>query len=255
MGGLGHYLESQNLATSGISLIRLHTEKIRPPRALWVPFDLGRPLGPPGDVAFQTRVLRTALELLEAPEGPILADFPDDAPSTANGVETPLQACPIGIIPREPSRGSLKSRLQKEMDDLEVGRRGGATASGLSARAIIRFLLGFLETGRLASPKPQIDPFWLIQMAAEDLKAMYHRAREGQTEPLDSSSFSPWFYQETAAGELLWVLRERLSDHPDPTARLVGQLLLVPIEETVRRRNRPTRPHVGISGEPVRRRP
>ena len=44
-----------------ISLIRVHTETIKPPRALWVPIDLGRPLGTPNDSAFQKRVLVSAL--------------------------------------------------------------------------------------------------------------------------------------------------------------------------------------------------
>jgi hypothetical protein len=39
-----------------ISLVREHTEKINPPRALWVPFELGRPVGPPDEPAFQRRV-------------------------------------------------------------------------------------------------------------------------------------------------------------------------------------------------------
>ncbi|PPR23423.1 MAG: hypothetical protein CFH39_00667 [Alphaproteobacteria bacterium MarineAlpha10_Bin2] len=66
MGGLAHYLEEEGLATTQISLIRLHSEKTRPPRALWVPFELGRPFGPPNDVPFQRRVLMATLELLQA---------------------------------------------------------------------------------------------------------------------------------------------------------------------------------------------
>ena len=61
MGALGHYIEQEGVATAGLSLVRLHSEKIRPPRALWVPFELGRPLGAPNDPAFQTRVLRALL--------------------------------------------------------------------------------------------------------------------------------------------------------------------------------------------------
>ena len=34
MGGLAHTLEDEGIATTQISLIRLHTEKIKPPRAL-----------------------------------------------------------------------------------------------------------------------------------------------------------------------------------------------------------------------------
>ena len=55
-----------------------------PPRALWVPFELGRPFGAPDDAGSQKRVLLGALDLLEAEEGPILADFPDDAPSAGD---------------------------------------------------------------------------------------------------------------------------------------------------------------------------
>ena len=78
MGALGHYLENEGLPTVQISLIREHTEKIKPPRALWVPFELGRPLGVPGNATFQTEALRRTLALLEAPSGPLLADFPQE---------------------------------------------------------------------------------------------------------------------------------------------------------------------------------
>ena len=62
------------------ALIRKHAEEIKPPRALAVPFELGRPLGAPNEPEFQRRVLRECLELLNAESGPVLADFPDTAP-------------------------------------------------------------------------------------------------------------------------------------------------------------------------------
>ena len=61
VGGLAHYFEDEGLSTTQISLIRVHTERIQPPRALWVPFDLGRPIGAPDNPDFQTRVVRAAL--------------------------------------------------------------------------------------------------------------------------------------------------------------------------------------------------
>ena len=64
MGALGHFLEREGIPTAGISLVREHTEIVRPPRALWVTFELGRPLGKPDDAAFQTRVLRAQLDML-----------------------------------------------------------------------------------------------------------------------------------------------------------------------------------------------
>ena len=95
MGALAHYLEDEGLPTTQISLIREHTEKIKPPRALWVPFELGRPLGAPGDAAFQTRVLRRVLSLLEASSGPVLEDFSEEAPVA---IESPTAVvCPVNF--------------------------------------------------------------------------------------------------------------------------------------------------------------
>ena len=77
MGALGHFLERQGIATTGISLVREHTETIRPPRALWVTFELGRPLGIPDDAPFQRRVVKAALDLLARTDGPLIADYPE----------------------------------------------------------------------------------------------------------------------------------------------------------------------------------
>jgi len=57
VSALGHYLEEEGIATVAIALIRPQAENTKPPRALWVPFELGRPFGPPSDAAFQKRVL------------------------------------------------------------------------------------------------------------------------------------------------------------------------------------------------------
>ena len=68
--------------TTGISLVRENAASIQPPRSLWVTFPLGRPLGVPGDPAFQHGVIRAALALLETRSGPILADYPLDEAGT-----------------------------------------------------------------------------------------------------------------------------------------------------------------------------
>jgi hypothetical protein len=66
VSALGHYLEEEGIPTVTISLIRTQTENTKPPRALWVPFELGRPLGPPSDPAFQKGVILAALRLPRA---------------------------------------------------------------------------------------------------------------------------------------------------------------------------------------------
>jgi len=98
------------LPTTQISLIREHTETIKPPRALWVTFELGRPLGVPNDAMFQTRVLLAALKLLEAPSGPLIDDFPEDVPAAAEGISA--LACPLKLACEEAKPVMWKSYVK-----------------------------------------------------------------------------------------------------------------------------------------------
>jgi hypothetical protein len=79
---MAHMLEERGLPTTVLALVLPQVERTRPPRAVMLPFMLGRPLGEPNDVAFQRRVLMQALRLLERTDGPVLLEhFPDDNPS------------------------------------------------------------------------------------------------------------------------------------------------------------------------------
>jgi len=70
-------LESQGISTVVINLLRFVTEKVRPPRALYVPFRHGYPLDSPGDSKKQHAVLAAALDLLQNTEltPPAIVDF------------------------------------------------------------------------------------------------------------------------------------------------------------------------------------
>ena len=70
-------LERQGMSTVVIQLLRLATEKVRPPRALAVPFRHGYPLDSPNDPAKQHAVLKAALALLEdeSLKPPAIVDF------------------------------------------------------------------------------------------------------------------------------------------------------------------------------------
>ncbi|MEO8696500.1 MAG: hypothetical protein ABI658_23510 [Acidimicrobiales bacterium] len=77
MCALAHVLEREGIATvTLVTRARLFPEQMRPPRALYCDFPLGRPLGKPRDAAFQRKVLEHALALLDSCE-PVLADFPE----------------------------------------------------------------------------------------------------------------------------------------------------------------------------------
>jgi hypothetical protein len=71
-------MERQGISTVTIQLLRHVAEKVRPPRALFVPFKHGYPLDAPGDPRPQLAVIEAALKVLEDPSlksGPVLRDF------------------------------------------------------------------------------------------------------------------------------------------------------------------------------------
>jgi hypothetical protein len=62
-------IERRGIATVCLILLREIAEKVRPPRALALPFPHGYPLGAPNDPQLQRKVMLRALALLER-EGP-----------------------------------------------------------------------------------------------------------------------------------------------------------------------------------------
>lgn len=77
MSLVGAELERQGISTVCIQLLREAAERVRPPRALLVPFRHGYPLGAPNDAAGQRAVIEAALRLLEAPAltPPVLVEY------------------------------------------------------------------------------------------------------------------------------------------------------------------------------------
>jgi hypothetical protein len=70
-------LERQGISTVVIQLLRIIAEKVRPPRALWVPFRHGYPLDTPGDAVKQRAVIEAALALFEerVVQPPLIRDY------------------------------------------------------------------------------------------------------------------------------------------------------------------------------------
>lgn len=238
MGALSHYLEQDGIATAGISLIRPHTEKIRPPRALWVPFELGRPLGVPGDGAFQTRVLRALLGMLDAPSGPVLRDYPEDAPAPSVSDETNGWSCPVSFD-RPPAEETLSVLIYQEIlqlqpwYDLAFERRGRSTfgEAGLTIEQVADFLLAWAMGKRPKSPHAQLSSPQLLKLGAEDLKVFYLEAIAAQPGAMSGRRAADWFWGETAAARLLVALRQACIDAAEPDIQWMGRNLMVPRDQ------------------------
>ena len=68
-------LERAGITTVSLSLLREVAAVIKPPRALFVPFPMGFPLGEPNNAALQHRVIAAALALLSRVDVPVLTEF------------------------------------------------------------------------------------------------------------------------------------------------------------------------------------
>jgi hypothetical protein len=68
-------IERAGVTTVSISLLREVTDVIHPPRALFVPFGLGFPLGGANNPELQHRVIAAALSLLGRNDVPVIEKF------------------------------------------------------------------------------------------------------------------------------------------------------------------------------------
>ena len=247
MGGLAHYLEEEGIPTTQISLVLEHTEAIQPPRALWVPFEFGRPLGSPDDAGFQTRVLRAAIRLLDAPAGPVLESFPEEP---ADDESELVWACPIPIGAATPDRqralvsDELPMAFLRELAELlpwydravRERKRTTVGVSGIPVESLGAFIAAFLGDALPSSPAQDLPIGLALKLAVDDLKALYFEAVTAQ--PAErrpgSAELADWFWGETDAGRCLLTLRSRFAESEDPILKLASSFLIVPVVEAHR---------------------
>jgi hypothetical protein len=236
---LAHFIEEQGVPTAGISLIRPHTEIIKPPRALWVPFQLGRPLGPPNNPGFQKRVLMALLELLEAPAGPLLADFPDEEPESSD--EPTVLACPVIYTQATDETGETDrpaAAFRREMAairpwyDMSLAKRRRTTVgiSGIGLDALGDFIYAAAKGMEPENPRKDLPLAYTLKFAAEDLKSYYIEAITSQPgqEGASSQTLESWFWDETKAGEVLLELKRVCEASPDKMVNMIGAYFIVP---------------------------
>jgi hypothetical protein len=237
VSALAHYFEENGVPAVAVSLIRLHTEKVGPPRALWVPFELGRPLGAPKNAAFQTRVITAALRLLEAPRGPVvLEDFSEDDPTA---VDLPGWRPPFDLAPRTLEMGDrveVERALRQEVATIRpfherfVATNGRTTIglSGLSIDDCVRSLAASDAGSPLPGRDPSVGPVQALRWAVDDLKAYYLEAMSADPAIPPSRQMQSWFWDKTLLAQAIIGLRRQLLASDDKRSQAVGRMNLVP---------------------------
>ena len=207
--------------------MREHTEIVRPPRALWVTFELGRPLGIPDDPPFQRRVVKAALDLLARTEGPILADYPEDVPEVT---DFSGWACPINLAPSQVDSLAAEIDRLATWYDQSMARQGRTTVgvSGLDMPAA-----GALVARALSGDLPEAQA---LKEAIDDLRAYYLEAAAAFPDPGTSATRKKWFWDETQLAEAILALQPKLAQSADPQHKILANLTLIPATERHRLR-------------------
>jgi hypothetical protein len=219
---LARIIEAAGIATVSLSLVREHTEKIKPPRALYVPFPFGLAVGHPKDAAEQRRVLEAAFDMLHAAAGPVLIDYPDDGRDEAG---SPLQASEIERTPVTLELADEVTAMRRYWETWE--RRESRTAVGASRvnpqrfRGIVRFLEAYArgEDDDSSDRPPEVSKLDFVRLAINDLKALYIEARLVTHPDEPSEARQRWLWGETALGAFIRTLAEGMNASADPATR------------------------------------
>ena len=226
MSGLAHYFEDEGLATVVISLVRKHTILIRPPRALWVPFELGRPFGAPADTGMQRRVLQAALAMLDkTATAPLLEDFAD--PVAVDGDVN-------WRFPATLDNSSVIAEATSLMPIWQIAReRFARTSVGISGLAPLE-AVEFIERFHSAEPMPNPKGMGRVSRARfsiDDIKAFYLEAAMAQGGQPGSDQLQEWFWGDTLAGAMLREFQELARLSPDKNLTMIASSL-VPAERS-----------------------
>ena len=216
MSTLAHVFEAAGLSTIVLASMREVAERMEPPRTLYCEFPLGRPLGRPGDAAFQRDVLERALGLLSA-TGPVLETHPEVIESD----ETPM-AC--SIPPRhDPSLPAAVDEAKglRAAYDRSVAKRGTTSVGRVLDADAVPDALNVLHQWAEGAPWREVPlPDKNTTAVCHDIRAYYTEAAlELATGPAPGSrSVEAWFHNETEAGRTILAARKAMkaADAPFP---------------------------------------
>jgi len=214
VGTLAHVFEAAGLATVALASQRGVMEALKPPRALYGDFPLGRPLGKPRDAEFQHDVLAHAFAMLLAADGPVLADYPE-------AIETETEALACQMPPR------FDAGLHPAIDEIN-GIRGAWDRSRVArGTSVGRVLSADTLAAAITCMQAIVDgTSWRESgVPGNDTTAMCHDLRTYYEEAAVELTTGPtpggraaenWYFTKTEAGKLTLAARRALQAQEAP---------------------------------------
>ena len=232
---LAHFFESYGFSTVLVGFVKEHIQAIKPPRALWLNFPMGRPLGKPNDPEYQKKVIRSAFNLFNSSSGPVLEDFPDIIP-VKNGRMG--YALPVELVMKKNEIGDVDIMLKEvenEIQDLKqaydnaISDRGRTTvgASEMSISDFAPFIAIFVKGDIPKSPRKGLGAMPQLKLVVEDLQAYYTEAVTHRDGIDDFEKIGSWFWEETKAGRLILALEAVSLESENRVLRQIVDMSLI----------------------------
>lgn len=199
---LAHVFEQAGLATVSLSSVRGQAERVHAPRMLHCEFPLGRPLGRPGDAKFQRGVLRAAFEMLEAPAGPVLLDYPEViVDEQAEQLSCPLPPRHDGDShPAVEEARGLRAAFERAGENTLRSGFGKKLTADTVPDAVAAFV-------RIADGTPFEDadvPGGDLLAAGHDLRCYYELAAMQLADHVPAARQTEnWIYRQTETGKVI----------------------------------------------------
>lgn len=198
------------MATVAIGSIRAQIYGTAPPRGLFCDFPLGRPLGVPGDAAFQRRVMEAAFGLLGRSE-PVVEDYE----ITIDDADTEVLMCPLparmdpDAHPAIDEAQGLRPAYDRAV--AKYGNRAGAVRL-LDADAIPDAIQSFIRVAE-GQPWKQAGIPGVPARVSQDIRGYYEMAA------MEIADHTPaawagyrWFRDQTKTGEVIGKARDAMRE-------------------------------------------
>ena len=232
---LAHFFESFGFSTVLVGFVREHIEAIKPPRALWLNFPMGRPFGKPNDPEYQIKVIRAAFSLFNVASGPVLHDFPEVIP-VKNGRMG--YALPVELVMKKSQIGDVDIMLQevkKEIDNMKsdynkaLANRGRTTvgASQMKINEFADYIATFLKGNIPQSPRKGLGSVPQLKLVVEDLQAYYTETITHRDNIDSFEILGTWFWEKTKAGKMILALEAVSLESDNKILRQIVNMSLI----------------------------
>ena len=232
---LAHFFESYGFSTVLVGFVKEHIQAIKPPRALWLNFPMGRPFGKPNDPEYQIKVIRAAFSLFNVASGPVLHDFPEVIP-VKNGRMG--YALPVELVMKKSQIGDVDIMLQevkKEIDNMKsdynkaLANRGRTTvgASQMKINEFADYIATFVKGNIPQSPRKGLGSVPQLKLVVEDLQAYYTETITYRDNIDDFEILGTWFWEKTKAGKMILALEAVSLESDNKILRQIVNMSLI----------------------------